>query len=94
MYLDKSFHNEYMEMKIQFSFNFYQDVSFHTRMSLSPASDLLTMIIFLSIFFLLLKQKKFMVCNLGMKYKYTIILSWNKFLKLLFCRGKHETLCL
>lgn len=66
MYLDKSFHNEYKEMKTRFSFNFYQDIRFHTRMSLFLASDLLTMIMFLNIFFIQLRQKKFVACILGL----------------------------
>lgn len=72
IYLDKSYHIKYKEMQIGFSFNFQSGVRFHTRMSLFLASDLLPMITFLKIFFLLLRQKKFVVGILELKYKYTI----------------------
>lgn len=49
--LDKSFHNEYKEMKIRPLFNVYQDVRFYTRMRLFLFSDLLIMIISLNVFF-------------------------------------------
>lgn len=69
MYLDKSFHNEYKEVKTWFSFNVNQDIRFHMKMSLFVASDLLSMIVFLNIFFLLLRQKKFEACVIRLKYK-------------------------